>query len=135
MWMQRFGRQLGALALLALLVRALVPAGYMVAEAGTAEGRYLVVQMCDGHTGAAQAIDLDTGKVVDPSKSPDTSGGQADTPCVFAMAAVVSLPPLAAKPVLLRHAVPVELKSVSDVQPGRGIAAPPPPATGPPSLI
>ncbi len=134
MWMQRFGRQLGAFALLALLVRALIPAGYMVAEAGTADGRYLVVQMCDGH-GADQIIDLDTGKVVDKSNSPGTSDSQSDTPCVFAMAAAVSLPPLAAEPILLRHAMPAERISIPDVRPGRGIAAPPPPATGPPSLI
>jgi len=134
MWMQRFGRQLGAFALLALVVRALIPAGYMVAEASTAEGRYLVVQMCDGH-GASQVIDLDTGKLVKKSKTPGTSDSQNDAPCVFAMAAAVSLPLLAAEPVLLRHSIPAERVSISDVRPGRGIAAPPPPATGPPSLI
>lgn len=133
--MQRFGRRLGAFALLALLVRALVPAGYMVAEAGEADGRYLVVQMCDGHGSAAQIIDLDTGKVVDKSKSPDTTNTSNDAPCVFAMAAVVSLPTLAFEPALVRHVIATELAGISDVRPGRGIAAPPPPATGPPSLI
>ena len=133
--MQRFGRQLGAFALLALLVRALVPAGYMVAEAGTVDGRYLVVQMCDGHGSAAQVIDLDTGKVIDKSKSPDSTDSSNKSPCVFAMASAVSLPPLAVEPVLVRHAIAAEPAGVSEVRPGRGIAAPPPPATGPPSLI
>lgn len=134
--MHRFGRQLGAFALLALLVRALVPAGYMLAEADTANGRYLVVQMCDAHSGPAQVIDLDTGKVLDKSKLPGNSNDKTgDTPCVFAMAVPVSLPTSTAEPVAFEHAITVEHANVPDVQPGRGIAAPPPPSTGPPRLI
>jgi hypothetical protein len=75
--MKRAGAQLGAIALLAILVRALVPAGYMLAEADTPDGRYLVVQMCDGHD-AAQVIDLDSGKLVEASELPEqTEASQA----------------------------------------------------------
>lgn len=137
MWMKRFGRQLGAFALLALLVRVLVPAGYMVAEAGTPEGRYLVVQMCDAHGGPAQVIDLDTGKVVEKSKQPGKPEGQGESSsCVFAMAApMASPPPILAEPVVFGKTVDADPLSKPAVAPGRGIAAPPPPATGPPSLI
>ena len=134
--MHRFGRRLGAFALLALLVRALVPAGYMLAEADTANGRYLVVQMCDAHSGPAQIIDLDTGKAVDKSTLPGKSNGKtSDTPCVFAMAAPVSLPTSTAGPVAFQHAIAVQHVKMPDIRPGRGIAAPPPPSTGPPRLI
>lgn len=135
--MQRFGRQLGAFALLAVLVRVLVPAGYMVAEAGTPDGRYLVVQMCDAHGDASQVIDLDTGKIVEKSKSPGKSEGKGEgSSCMFAMATpMASPPPAQAEPVVFGTTVDAHLVSKPDVVPGRGIAAPPPPATGPPSLI
>lgn len=135
--MQRFGPQLGAFALLALLVRALVPAGYMVAEASTPDGRYLVVQMCDAHGGAAQVIDLDTGKIVEKSKSPGKSEGKGEgSSCMFAMATpMASPPPVQAEPIVFGTTIDAHLVSKPDVVPGRGIAAPPPPATGPPSLI
>ena len=83
---------MGAIALLAILVRALVPAGYMLAEADTPDGRYLVVQMCDGHD-AAQVIDLDSGKLVDASELPgETEGKTTSSPCVFAGAAPMGSP-------------------------------------------
>jgi hypothetical protein len=133
--MRYVGRQLGAIALLALLVRAVVPAGYMLATAETSEGRYLVVQLCDSHAGFTQIIDLDTGKQVDPGTLPTKSSDKAGkAPCVFA-----SVPHLSAP----QAAVDVEAPAITTqaasfakvaVTPGRGIAAPPPPSTGPPSL-
>jgi hypothetical protein len=140
-WMQRMGRRLGAIALLAMLVRAVVPAGYMLASAETAGGRYLTVQMCSQHTGPAQVIDLDTGKLVDASaiaKSPNGEGKKtnpAQAPCVFAGAPVMAQPLAVAKPVEFLPAHEVDFGIVHDVRPGRGIPAPPPPSTGPPSLI
>jgi hypothetical protein len=128
------GARLGAIALLAMLVRAVVPAGYMLAQADTGQGRYLTVEMCEGH--AAQVVDLDTGKQVDPSKLP----GKADnadnnTPCVFASAAPLAPPLAAIEPVEFPVSYDVSFAVVRDLRPGRGIAAPPPPSTGPPSTI
>jgi len=118
-----------------MLVRAIVPAGYMLAEADTPHGRYLVVQMCDGH-GAAQVVDLDTGAFLDASKLPGKSDGKTETsPCVFAASAPMASPPAAVEPIVFQHAFAADFAVSRTVAPGRGIAAPPPPATGPPSLI
>lgn len=133
------GARLSAIALLALLVRAVVPAGYMLAHAGTGEGRYLTVEMCEGHA-PARVIDLDTGMLVDASQLPgntQSEGGDdgKTAPCVFAAAAPLAPPLLAAEAVQFAAAYNVEFAARPDVRPGRGIAAPPPPATGPPSAI
>ncbi len=133
--MKRAGRQLGAIALLAMFVRAIVPAGYMLAEADTPDGRYLVVQMCDGHT-AAKVVDLDTGELLDASKLPGKSDGKtSSTPCVFSIATPVGAPPVAIEPVVFQRAFAADFVVALAVAPGRGIAAPPPPSTGPPILI
>jgi hypothetical protein len=139
--MQRMGRRLGAVALLALLVRAVIPSGYMLAAAETAGGRYLTVQMCSGH--AAQVIDLDTSKPVDPSKlaksekpqNEKPKGDQQQAPCVFGGAPALGEPVSFAEPVEFFAERGVDFSIIHDVRPGRGIPAPPPPSTGPPSLI
>ena len=137
-WMQRRIASLGAIALMAMLVRAIVPAGYMLAEAGTGHGRYLTVTMCSEHDGGKQVIDLDSGKRVDPSALKSHSGGKSDSkpsPCVFAAAAPLAPPMAAIEPVSFPVAYNVEFSAAQDLRPGRGIPAPPPPATGPPSTI
>ena len=135
-WMRHMGRRLGAIALLAMLVRAIIPAGYMLAEADTGSGRYLTVEMCDGHATQAQVIDLDTGKLVDLSKLPKSAKTDNNSaPCVFAGATVIESPVAVAEPVEFRVSHEIDFAVVRDLRPGRGIAAPPPPSTGPPSLI
>lgn len=132
------GRRLGAIALLALLVRAVVPAGFMLASAETGEGRYLTVEFCEGHGKPAQVIDLDTGKLVDPSDLPkgDSDDGQGKAPpCVFAGAAHVAPPVVFAELAVFPAERAVVVHAAQDVRPGEGIAAPPPPSTGPPSAI
>ena len=134
-WMQHAGRQLGAIALLALLVRAIVPGGYMLASAETPGGRYLIVQLCDGHAGPAKAINLDTGEQIDAadiSKDGPEDSQPGQPPCVFAGTASVVLPAITSEPagiVIQRNAA---VTTSHSVRPGRGIAAPPPPSTGPP---
>lgn len=113
-----------ALAVLAISLRALVPAGYM--PSGGAQGPMLVICTSEG------------AKVVsghDPGVPQDGSQAAHGEHCVFAGGAVV------APPVVLATAVaafaPAESLAPAiprDVVPGRGLAAPPPPATGPPSL-
>ncbi len=135
-WMRHAGRRLGAIALLAMLVRAIIPAGYMLAEADTGSGRYLTVEMCDGHDSKAQVIDLDTGKLVDLSKLPKSAKTDNNSaPCVFAGATAIESPVAVAEPVEFRISHEIDFAVVRDLRPGRGIAAPPPPSTGPPSLI
>ncbi|HEV7694526.1 MAG TPA: hypothetical protein VGO52_27060 [Hyphomonadaceae bacterium] len=133
------GRRLGAIALLAMLVRAVVPAGFMLASADTPNGRYLTVQMCSQHVGPAQVIDLDTGKLVDASKIAKTDGktktNPGHAPCVFAASPVMAHPVAVAEPVEFLTVYEADFGVVRDVRPGRGIPAPPPPSTGPPSLI
>ena len=136
--MRYAGRQLGAFALFALLVRAIVPAGYMIASAETSEGRYLVVQLCDSHANFTQVIDLDTGKQVDPGKLPakPASDKSSKTPCVFAAAPHMAGPELSSPYVGQPDGrIVVANYAAVAVTPGRGIAAPPPPSTGPPQLI
>ena len=128
------GARLGAIALLAMLVRAIVPAGYMLAQADTGQGRFLTVEMCEGH--AARVIDLDTGKQVDPSKLPGKADDKSkNAPCVFASTPSVATPVTTAEPVEFLATHTVEFGVDLNIRPGRGIAAPPPPSTGPPSAV
>ncbi|MEQ1783273.1 MAG: hypothetical protein ABMA14_18110, partial [Hyphomonadaceae bacterium] len=87
------------------------------------------------HAGFTQIIDLDTGKQVDPGTLPAKSDDKAGkAPCVFA-----SLPHLSAPQATVDVEAPSDTMQAATlfkvaVTPGRGIAAPPPPSTGPPSL-
>ena len=128
------GARLGAIALLAMLLRAVVPAGYMLAQADTGQGRFLTVEMCEGH--AAKVIDLDTGKQIDPSKLPGKADDKSKhAPCVFAATASVATPVAIAEPVEFIATQDVDFGVDLNVRPGRGIAAPPPPSTGPPASL
>jgi len=138
--MKRFvrsiARQLGAVALLAVLVRALVPGGYMLATAESAHGRALVVQMCDGSAMPKVGVDLETGEIVDLSKSRDSSDSKgSNSPCAFAASAPIAAPSSAseaAAPALIHMPIPLAVQSA---RPGMILAAPPPPATGPPTSV
>ena len=136
--MKRMGWRLGAFALMALLLRAVMPAGYMLAEADTGSGRYLTLELCDSHGGQPMLVDLDTGKIV---KAPAKSGthdksSQPQPPCLLCASFASVAAPLPTMDVV-HHArvADVGYSIVRDLQPGRGIAAPPPPSTGPPSTI
>lgn len=122
---------LGAL-MLVLLLRVLVPSGWM--PVATPNGGFAVTLCIDG--GAVSAwIDADgrlhrTAKADGPAK--DMPG--KDAPCAFAAAGLPPLPALAvelAARVALLVVAPSRPDSVVAV--GRGLAAPPPPATGPPA--
>ena len=128
------GARLGAIALLAMLVRAVVPAGYMLAQADTGQGRFLTVEMCEGH--AVRVIDLDTGKQADPSNLPGKADDKSkNAPCVFASTASVATPLAVTEPVEFVATQDVDFGADLNVRPGRGIAAPPPPSTGPPTTL
>lgn len=135
-WMRRVGARLGALALVALFMRAVLPAGYMLAEADTGGARYVTMQVCDGHGAAATLLNLDTGEEVSPNDLPrKLQDNTSKTPCVFAAPSAMIEPLAVAEPVEFPAEAGVDFIVVTDVRPGRGIPAPPPPSTGPPSLI
>ena len=117
------GRLIALLAL-ALIVRALVPTGWM--PVATAQG--VTLELCAGQsmspTAAMHHGDHDGGKPAMP-----------DHPCAFAglgMAADTAPPPVI-RPLPLVPTSPLALP-VSAVAIGHGLAAPPPPATGPPAF-
>ena len=107
------------LALAALWIQALIPAGYMIAPDQAAG---LVI--CTGHG---------------PLASHDHPGGEPtsnhDGACVFAGHGLAVSPPIptqAPVSVTFVHA-PVATFAVAQ-SPGRGLAAPPPPSRGPPAV-
>lgn len=115
---------LHTLLLAALALRLLVPAGYMPQGGGALS---LSVTICSGLGEDRANITIDR----------DAPAGQdRHDPCPFAVGAMpadlpapVILPVLAVSP---ETAVPL-LHTVA--APGRGLAAPPPPATGPPLIF
>ncbi|MBV9510334.1 MAG: hypothetical protein JO303_08655 [Caulobacteraceae bacterium] len=114
-----------ALAFLALAFAIVVPPGFM--PANRADGQGFAIVVCTGHG------PLQLGQSSDHKAPPGKS--KAGAACLFA--ANVTSPLL---PVLVVGARPatfgvVTAAAVSQQAPGRGLAAPPPPATGPPVLI
>jgi hypothetical protein len=110
------------LALLALVVRVAVPPGFMADPTG---GAGLV--LCVSHG----PVSLDDGQPLAPEKA------NPDTPCAFVGHASAAAAPETALPVLtiLWRDAPAPQSAQPDQTPGRGLAAPPPPAIGPPRLI
>lgn len=128
---RQFTRQqptiLFALAVLALLVRAGVPAGWMPSFAGGA----VAISVCSGEGRATMWLDK-SGQI---HKSDPAQSDLGESECAFAAGAGAVDVALATAP---RPAALVDATRVlvtSSATPGRGLAAPPPPQTGPPLLI
>jgi hypothetical protein len=123
-----------ALTLLALAVRFAIPAGIML-EKPVEDGDLPALVLCTSAgmiTVKADGFGI-PGKT-DPARHDDS--GTSGEPCVFAAVAAHAAPPAPAvldlpAPV----AAPAPLWVVVQQRPGEGLAAPPPPATGPPSLV
>ncbi len=114
-----------ALAALALFVKIVVPAGFMVAAPQAAGGVPLVI--CTGHGPLESPADHDKGGL---SKS------RSDAPCAFAGHAAPPTPALGvAVPASTFTAYARPVGDISDLIPGRGLAAPPPPSQGPPLTL
>lgn len=119
-------------AALAVALKVLIPAGYMAAaEPRNALPFALVLCTGDGAKVVAPGAALDH-RDDDPAKAP------SDAPCPFAALAANGAPPpsiAAAAPVeFVAYAAAVRPKPTRGLAPGRGLAAPPLPARGPPSL-
>ena len=129
----RLHQALAAFALLALFVRAVLPVGFMYGGLDSS-GRQAFVTLCSENGLIQIAVDLDAGAVK------ETEGDHADKPaqhppCVFAGAVAIAAPDLLALPVSDRVEIAAPLFFPGFARPGLGLAAPPPPAIGPPSLI
>jgi hypothetical protein len=111
-----------ALAALALMVQVLVPPGFML----SADAAQPTLVICTGH-GAITVSDRDH-----PAKAPKPG---ADKPCAFAAHGVATPPPQRLVLPGAGFAPTQQAQAVAfDLAPGRGLAAPPPPSRGPPSL-
>jgi len=113
---------------LVLLLRALVPSGFMPVETN---GR-IVVQLCTGTGPATMVLDL--------GKAAPTSGDQhkaGDGPCTyagtFAGGLLAATPPSVLAPALALALLP-NGAAIADLTVHR-LAAPPPPAIGPPLTL
>jgi len=115
---------------MALVMRVLIPSGFMMGEASS--GAFAIV-ICspDGK----QTVSADWADPAGGEKAPSDTR-KHDAPCVFAGHGLADAPPPAmpAAPVRLTLA-PAPASPQRHVAPGRGLAAPPPPATGPPSVL
>ncbi|MBN8806673.1 MAG: hypothetical protein J0I47_00325 [Sphingomonas sp.] len=119
----------------ALSVRALTPQGYMTMAAANGG---IALMPCDGAmpapTTSGQPMAMPMAGHHDGNHHKQDHGSRADHPCAFAgIAALDMAPPLAIAIPLRRDTAPA-LAATLAMLPGRGLAAPPPPATGPPAL-
>jgi len=129
-----------ALLALALLARALVPAGWM--PAFDADGIRLV--LCSGwgpmqgptrtHHAAASDQQVAKGHHSAPGSQHDQGQGRPDqsAPCTFAAAACAAVLPVFTALVEAPVAFALPNWARLFLQLGQGLAAPPPPSTGPP---
>lgn len=137
-----------AVTLVALLVRVIVPAGFMLATDARAGG--VTVTICTGSGGLQTAVLTPDGVVLAGHHDPVSAGAPGDgagadrdsapahAPCVAAGAVVV--PPAGPGAVLANAqttatSTAARLLRADEPVPGRGLAAPPPPATAPPLTV
>ena len=118
-----------ALVALALAVKLIVPAGFMVGAPSAGASFPLVLCTSQGTV----VIAAKDGFGQTPDKVPDNQSGH-DHPCAFGGHGVVAAPVLAliATPVEFAHYRLTPAAPTPTLAPGRGLAAPPLPARGPP---
>jgi len=124
---------LAGIALLAMVLRALIPAGYM--PSGGEGGNFLTLTLCTAHGMVDVLVDPATGAVVDAgANGQDTGDTGKDAPCVFAgMVAFAAplAPPSLLPPPSFHAAAPVEAGHIAH----KALDSESPWSTGPPSLI
>jgi hypothetical protein len=129
-------------AMVAVMLRALIPAGFMLAPTGDAQAGGIPIVLCT-EQGHITAVVTGDGSIIEP----DAAGGDGPSDqdrgvdsydsCLFAHAQTGASLPQAPRVDQTRAAIPDTAVNqfVADLVPWRGLAAPPPPATAPPSLI
>ena len=124
------GRSLfAAMVLFALFMRIAIPNGFMP----TANADGFKISLCTG----MGAVEMWLGKDGKIHKEDPNKGEQHKQPCVFAALGMgASVPIIAAVATLIRLVdTSPALTHLKSGAVGRGLAAPPPPQTGPPALI
>jgi len=125
-----FARVALAMAVMAVALRVLVPAGYMPGGPGES-----AIVLCTAQ--GLQSVVVDHAARGPSNPADDRSGEpKTDHPCAFAGLAQAFAPtsPAAFTPAGWTVAAAPQARA-PDAAPGRGLAAPPPPATGPPLEI
>ncbi len=117
---------LAALVFLALAMRLIVPSGWM--PAFDASG--IRITICSGMGIVEATLGVD-GKI---HKSSPSEGAAKDSPCAFAGVGNVDVANEIAAP-LMTVLTPLPMALAHYLTIGQGLAAPPPPSTGPPHLI
>ncbi len=119
-----------ALACAAILLRALIPAGFMPGRSDTGA---IAMVVCTGSGALTMVMDRDGHwSPAKPDHAPGKS--QPDHPCAFAAAAAALTQPAGIlEPLPAPVAENTALALPAHQRPGLGLAAPPPPTTGPPS--
>lgn len=116
----------------AFVLRALVPPGYMLETASAAGGVKIV--LCSAHGTIEARYDPKTGEIT-YDEAPAKKAPAGDQPCAFAAIAKLA-PPSSLAALQLPATARVSAPQIArEVIPGRGLVAPPPPATGPPASI
>lgn len=124
------------LAALALALRVLIPAGFMVAPVGPSSGLSPIV-LCSGQGPITKLITAD-GQVVDrPVHDPHDDGkSRHGAPCAFAGVTAGPLPSAVQTPAAYETIRQDANRPLPPgLRPGLGLCAPPPPATGPPPRL
>lgn len=121
------------LALLAVVMKVAVPAGFMVAPQSS--GLPFPIVLCTSQG----MVKVEAGGALPGQEEPDQSPGQDahDKPCLFAGHGVAAEPPTvaqAAAPVFAPYA-PAHSTTPPGLIPGRGLTGPPLPARGPPERL
>ena len=118
------------LATLAIALKIMIPVGFMP-DMGQRNGLPFAMVLC---TGDGAKVVLST-KALD-TQTPDDQGRKSphDAPCSFAAQGANAPAPMTMGVDAAQVAVHVspDTRSMRDTSPGRGLAAPPPPSTGPP---
>jgi hypothetical protein len=121
-----------ALAILALALKVMVPAGFMT-QAEPKNGLPFALVLCTGQG----PLVVQPGDLLDHHDKAPAEKPAHDTPCPFAGQGAAVTPPstLAVAKVEFVAYRPMAVARAVDPAPGRGLAAPPLPARGPPSLL
>ena len=112
----------------ALLAKALIPAGWLPSDKGAFE-----ITVCTGMGTDSLWLDHDGNlHKQKPASTHDEAGAE---PCPYAaLVAVANLPDMATVPTRFRAETDLIEMRLPTATIGRGLAAPPPPSTGPPQL-
>ncbi len=125
----RFSRLAMTMAMLAVLIRVLIPSGYMVSPNIEAGGSKIVI--CSPKGAIEVLVDASGQRIKAPTNH--DKGKVGEHPCAFSVATTASLSGDMA--LVSAPAAYVDLEAAAStpiIRPGLGLAAPPPPKTGPP---